>query len=70
MLNRIDMMLLTIKALFQEKIREERGDVNVVAIVVLIAVAVVLAILLKDALSSLITTMIAGITGKATSILK
>ena len=64
MLNRIDMMLLTIKALFQEKIREERGDVNVVAIVVLIAVAVVLAVLLKDSLSTLITNLIGQITSK------
>ena len=68
MLNRIDMMLLTIKSLFEEKIREERGDVNVVAIVVLIAVAVVLAVLLKDALSNLINNLMTQITGKANSI--
>ena len=43
----------------------ERGDVNVVAIVVLIAVAVVLALLLKDQLANLIKTMIGQITDKA-----
>ncbi len=43
----------------------ERGDVNVVAIVVLIAVAVILAVLLKDELSTLISRLIGGITNKA-----
>jgi len=43
----------------------ERGDVNVVAIVVLIAVAVILAVLLKDQLTGLITNLIGGITNKA-----
>lgn len=43
----------------------ERGDVNVVAIVVLIAVAVILAVLLKDQLTTMITSLIGKITGKA-----
>lgn len=44
---------------------DERGEVNVVAIVVLIAVAVVLALLLKDRLAELIKTMMTNITSKA-----
>ncbi len=43
----------------------ERGEVNVVAIVVLIAVAVVLALLLKEQIAQLIRTMVGQITGKA-----
>jgi len=43
----------------------ERGEVNVVAIVVLIAVAVVLALLLKDQIATLIRTLIGNITTKA-----
>lgn len=68
MMTRIDMMLLTIKAFFAEKIREERGDVNVVSIVVLIAVAVVLAVLLKGALGDLIEKLMGQITGKTQEI--
>lgn len=44
---------------------DERGEVNVVAIVVLIAVAVVLALLLKDRLAELIKSMMTSITSKA-----
>ena len=65
MMTRIDMMLLTIKAFFAEKIREERG---VVSIVVLIAVAVVLAVLLKGALGDLIEKLMGQITGKTQEI--
>lgn len=46
-------------------VTNERGDVNVVAIVVLIAVAVVLALLLKNQIAGLITTLFGNITNKA-----
>lgn len=68
MLNYIDMMLLQAKSFLASKIRNERGDVNVVSIVVLIAVAVVLAVLLKDALKTLITNLIGQITGKTNEV--
>lgn len=45
--------------------KDERGEVNVVAIVVLIAVAVVLALLFKEQIAKLIKNMIEAITGKA-----
>lgn len=48
----------------------ERGEVNVVAIVVLIAVAVVLALLFKDQIAQLIRTLISQITGKAETALE
>lgn len=50
-------------------LKNERGDVNVVAIVVLIAVAVVLALLLKNQLADLIRTIIDLVKGKATTAL-
>ena len=63
------MMMLNAKAKVEKCFNDERGDVNVVAIVVLIAVAVVLALRQKEQLTGLITNLIGGITGKATSIL-
>ena len=44
---------------------DERGEVNVVAIVVLIAVAVILAVLLKDQLTGMITKLVDLITKKS-----
>ena len=58
-------MLYTAKRAAKKFFTDDRGDVNVVAIVVLIAVAVVLALLLKDQLATLIRSMIEAITGKA-----
>lgn len=55
------------KCVAQKFLTNERGDVNVVAIVVLIAVAVILAVLLKNQLTTLITTLIGKITNKATT---
>lgn len=48
---------------------DERGEVNVVAIVVLIAVAVVLALLFKDQIANQIKTLIGNITTKANTAL-
>ncbi len=63
------MMLNYVKNAARKFFTNERGDVNVVAIVVLIAVAVVLALLLKDQLANLIRNMISAITGKANTAL-
>ena len=52
---------LKLKNLFSN----EKGEVNVVAIVVLIGVAVLLAILFKDEISRLLTDLLAVIRGKA-----
>lgn len=43
----------------------EKGEVNVVAIVVLIAVAVVLALFFKEQIGKLLKSMLESITGKA-----
>lgn len=63
------MMMLNAKVKMEKCFTDERGDVNVVAIVVLIAVAVMLALLLKGQLTTLITNLIGSISGKAETIL-
>lgn len=56
---------LKAKLALQKLLTDERGEVNVVAIVVLIAVAVILAVALKNQLTTLIETLVRGITKKA-----
>ena len=50
-----------------EFLREERGDVNIVSIVVLIGIAVVLAVVFKDAIGNLIKTLLNNIGATATN---
>lgn len=63
------MALFNIKCAAKKFLKNERGEVNVVAIVVLIAVAVVLALLFKDQIAKLIRDMINAISGKAATAL-
>lgn len=65
MLPYINYFGLKAKMALRKFMSNERGEVNVVAIVVLIAVAVVLALLLKEELAALIRKLIGEITGKA-----
>ena len=58
-------MWLTCK--FNEFIEEERGDVNVVSIVVLIGVAVILAVVFKGAITDLINSLVDTIKNNATN---
>ncbi len=56
----LNLMLATstyLKARFSRFTNDERGEVNVVAIVVLIGVAVLLAILFKEQVTALITSL-------------
>lgn len=46
-------------------LRDERGEVNIVAMVVLIGVAVILAIVFKGAIEGLITRLVQAIETKA-----
>lgn len=67
----LNLMLATrtyLKARFSKFTNDERGEVNVVAIVVLIGVAVVLAILFKEQVTTLITDLFNKITGKTDDI--
>ena len=45
---------------------DEKGEVNIVAIVVLIGIAVLLALVFKDQITRLITSLFGTITDKAT----
>ena len=66
--------LMTYKTLIGAKVknfmRNERGDVNIVSIVVLIGVAVILAILFKDAIGDLLTSLLQTIQGNASGTAK
>lgn len=53
------------KSKMNQIIRDERGEVNIVAIVILIGIAVVLAIVFKDAISTLINNLLNQISGNA-----
>lgn len=55
-----------VSAKIQKLIKDERGDVNIVSIVVLIGIAVLLAIVFKDAIGELLTSLLDTITGNAT----
>lgn len=54
-----------VKNKIESFVREERGDVNIVSIVVLIGIAVVLAIVFKDAIAGLLNTLLNQINGNA-----
>lgn len=53
------------KNAMQKFLKDEKGDVNVVSIVVLIGVAVLLALVFKDAIAELIDSLIETITKNA-----
>ena len=65
MLQKILYLGVLAKSKLDSFIREERGDVNIVSIVVLIGIAVVLAIVFKDAIGGLINTLLQQITNNA-----
>lgn len=68
MLNLLSYYSMQAKALFAKFLREENGEVNIVATVVLIGVAVLLAIVFKDAIGKLLTTLLDTIQGNAESV--
>ena len=54
------------KMKLREFFSDERGDVNIVSIVVLIGIAVLLALVFKNQVQSLLETLFETITGNAT----
>lgn len=66
MLQNLNVMMVFAKAKLNRFLRDERGDVNIVSIVVLIGIAVLLAIVFKDAIASLLSDLLDTITGNAT----
>lgn len=62
-----NLMLLKMwaRSTFGKIVNNERGEVNIVAIVILIGIAVVLAIIFKDAILGLINSLLTQIQGNA-----
>ena len=54
-------MKLWLQVKLNKFMREEKGEVNIVAIVILIGIAVVLALVFKDAISGLLKKMLGQI---------
>ncbi len=54
-----------IQAQLNKFLHDEKGEVNIVAVVILIGIAVVLAIIFKDAISNLIKSLLNQIQGNA-----
>lgn len=50
--------------------KDEDGEVNIVAIVVLVAIAIILAAIFKDQIKRLLNTLFTAITGKATEVVE
>ena len=67
MLKSLLMAKLWIEAKFNRFLRDEKGEVNIVAIVVLIGIAVALAIIFRKAIVGLINDLLDKITGNALS---
>lgn len=54
-----------VQAKLNKFLHDEKGEVNIVSIVVLIGIAVVLAIVFKDAISNLLKSLLNTIDGNA-----
>ena len=67
MLQKLKELKLQAELMVMNFLKEEKGEVNVVATVVLIGIAVVLALVFKDAISDLLTSLLNTIKGNATT---
>ena len=70
MLNKLYLKALTAKLILAEKLKEESGEVNIVAIVVLIGIAVLLAIVFRGAIENLLKSLFGTINNSATNAIK
>ena len=68
MFQMLDSLWFTAKARVQAFLTDEKGDVNIVSMVVLIGVAVLLAIVFKDQISALVTGLLNTITQNANDV--
>lgn len=66
MLQKLDSLWFMAKYKMHAFLTDEDGDVNIVSMVVLIGIAVLLAIVFRDAIKTLITNLLATISGNAT----
>lgn len=65
MTKKINMAAIRLKVFIDSFLHQERGAVDIVAIVILIAIAVVLAVFFKEQIASLLKTMMKTIQKKA-----
>lgn len=70
MLNVVDRMYIAAQARWNKFRKEERGDVNIVSIVVLCGIVIALALLFKEKLVQLIETVMGQIQGNAEDAVK
>ncbi len=64
-MNILNMMKLWLQIKLGMFIKEEKGEVSIVSMVILIGIAVVLAIIFKDAIGGLINSLLNQIKGNA-----
>ena len=67
MLDKLYIKVVTAKLLLAEKLKEQSGEVNIVAIVVLIGIAVLLAIFFRGQIENLLNTLFGTINNSATN---
>lgn len=65
MTKKINMAAIRLKVFIDSFLHQERGAVDIVAIVILIAIAVVLAVFFKEQIASLLKTIMKTIQKKA-----
>jgi flagellin-like protein len=65
MTKKINMAAIRLKVFIDSFLHQERGAVDIVAIVILIAIAVVLAVFFKEQIASLLKTIMKTIQEKA-----
>ena len=66
MLKMLQLVCLTLTGKIRAFMQEEKGAVDIVAIVVMIGIAVLLAIVFKDAITELLNNLFSKIAGNAT----
>ncbi len=65
MLTKAYIKLLTAKMALADKLKEEAGEVNIVAMVILIGIAVLLALIFRDSIERLVTSLLNNIESSA-----
>lgn len=68
MLNVVDRMYIAAQAKWNKFRKEERGDVNIVSIVVLCGIVIALAIVFRDQLAKVIENVLKTVQGRADSV--
>lgn len=68
MLNVVDRMYIAAQARWNKFRKEERGDVNIVSIVVLCGIVIALAVVFRKQLASLITNVMSEVETKASKV--